>query len=232
MMDLAEKDKYIADHLMKLEPDTLRFMVVDLMAEVERLTGLEVLWKAQNDLNAEENKELRDKVFKRIGEVERLTARITELEAERDRRRDDEPGRFLEWRGIDVEYGGAAVCKDCQGSGVKAYGGTSTWRGGMCGQMITSDVCDKCWGSGNTNDKGADLRKFTGELQAAKRGAVTAYQKGQEDMRESAGETIDCKADDLTRAGAFGPASGFRAAASDIRALPIKEAALSAKEGK
>jgi hypothetical protein len=59
-----------------------------------------------------------------------------------------------------------------------------------------------------------------------------AYQKGQEDMRERAGETIDCKADDLTRAGAFGPASGFRAAASDIRALPIKEAALSAKEGK
>lgn len=36
-MDLAEKDAYIAEHLMKLEPDTLRFMVADLTSEVTRL---------------------------------------------------------------------------------------------------------------------------------------------------------------------------------------------------
>lgn len=39
-MDIEAKDKYIADHLMKLEPDTLRFMVADLTAEVDRLTAL------------------------------------------------------------------------------------------------------------------------------------------------------------------------------------------------
>jgi len=39
-MTLEEKDKYIADHLMKLTDETLRFMVADLHAEVERLTTL------------------------------------------------------------------------------------------------------------------------------------------------------------------------------------------------
>ena len=39
-MDLQEKDAYIAEHLMKLEPDTLRFMVADLTSEVQRLTQL------------------------------------------------------------------------------------------------------------------------------------------------------------------------------------------------
>ena len=34
-MDLASKNKYIADHLMKLTPDTLRFMVADLVAAVD-----------------------------------------------------------------------------------------------------------------------------------------------------------------------------------------------------
>ena len=52
-MDLAEKDKYIEEHLMKLQPDTLRFMVADLTAEVERLKKIEVAAKAIAD-NAEE----------------------------------------------------------------------------------------------------------------------------------------------------------------------------------
>jgi len=50
----------------------------------------------------------------------------------------------LLWRGIDPGY----ECKACGGSGTRAYGSTSTWRGGAGGQMITSDVCDRCWGSG------------------------------------------------------------------------------------
>lgn len=37
-MTLEEKDKYIADHLMKLSAETLRYMVADLSAEVERLS--------------------------------------------------------------------------------------------------------------------------------------------------------------------------------------------------
>ena len=50
----------------------------------------------------------------------------------------------LEWRGIEP----GDECKTCGGSGSRAYGSTSTWRGGAGGQTITGGVCDKCWGSG------------------------------------------------------------------------------------
>lgn len=54
---------------------------------------------------------------------------------------------FLTWmhdyRGVEVP------CRACGGSGVRTYGSTSTWRGGVGGQTITSGVCDKCWGSGD-----------------------------------------------------------------------------------
>lgn len=53
--------------------------------------------------------------------------------------------RFLEWRGIEK------ACASCGGSGYVAYGSTATWRGGIGGQAITTDVCDKCWGSGNAD---------------------------------------------------------------------------------
>lgn len=36
-MDLEEKDKYIEDRLMALSAETLRFMVADHVAEIERL---------------------------------------------------------------------------------------------------------------------------------------------------------------------------------------------------
>ena len=51
----------------------------------------------------------------------------------------------LNWRGIREED----ACRECGGSGMVAYGSTSTWRGGIGGQAITNDVCNKCWGSGN-----------------------------------------------------------------------------------
>jgi hypothetical protein len=44
-------------------------------------------------------------------------------------------------------------CKECGGFGVTTYGSTSTWRGGAGGQMLTSGVCDKCWGSGDAHRK-------------------------------------------------------------------------------
>ena len=53
---------------------------------------------------------------------------------------------FLEWRLIDPD--GLPPCGPCGGSGVQMYGSTATWRGGCGGQMMTADVCDKCWGSG------------------------------------------------------------------------------------
>lgn len=66
---------------------------------------------------------------------------------------------MLEWRGIDTSNGDV-VCKGCGGSGVKVYGDTSTWRSGIGGQMITADVCDKCWGSGKVNAPWTNLRKI------------------------------------------------------------------------
>lgn len=82
--------------------------------------------------------------------------RLHEARAELAKRdADDINDRFLEWRGVET------ACKDCGGAGRKAYGGTSTWRGGIGGQAITSDVCDLCWGTGDANRKGADLRKLT-----------------------------------------------------------------------
>lgn len=51
----------------------------------------------------------------------------------------------LWWRGIEP----GCECNTCGGAGTRAYGSTSTWRGGVGGQMITSGVCDKCWGSGD-----------------------------------------------------------------------------------
>ena len=48
------------------------------------------------------------------------------------------------YRGIEIHE----ACKDCDGFGIKVYGSTATYRGGIGGQMMTNDVCNKCWGSG------------------------------------------------------------------------------------
>ena len=50
-----------------------------------------------------------------------------------------------EWRGLELD----CVCERCSGAGTIAYGSTSTWHGGVGGQMITNGVCNKCWGSGD-----------------------------------------------------------------------------------
>lgn len=57
-----------------------------------------------------------------------------------------------QWRGVDDP------CTKCQGAGVRSYSSTATWRGGMGGCMITTDVCDRCWGSGDEHRHGEDLR--------------------------------------------------------------------------
>ena len=44
------------------------------------------------------------------------------------------------------------ICPDCSGFGVKTYSNTSTWHGGIGGQALRADVCNKCWGSGNKNN--------------------------------------------------------------------------------
>jgi hypothetical protein len=65
---------------------------------------------------------------------------------------------MLRWRNIESEED---ACIGCGGSGVKTYANTTTWRGGMGGQALTSDVCDKCWGSGNKHRPWANLKEIT-----------------------------------------------------------------------
>jgi hypothetical protein len=80
-------------------------------------------------------------------------ARIAELESqvsELQSRRENMHCDMLLWRGITPDFD--KVCRSCSGAGIKVYGSTSTWRGGIGGQMMTSDVCDKCWGSGREDN--------------------------------------------------------------------------------
>ena len=66
--------------------------------------------------------------------------------------------RFLNWRGIDIP------CEKCGGAGSMAYPSTTGWRGGTGGMTVTTDVCSVCWGSGDANRHGADLKKITSEI--------------------------------------------------------------------
>ena len=62
----------------------------------------------------------------------------------------------LKWirhlRGVDTP------CGKCRGMGRRAYSSGSTWRGGMGTAAFTYDVCDECWGSGDADRHGANLR--------------------------------------------------------------------------
>lgn len=69
--------------------------------------------------------------------------------------------RLLEWRGVET------ACASCGGSGQRAYGSTSTWRGRGGGQSITQDVCDRCWGTGDERRHGADLRELHSRVDKA-----------------------------------------------------------------
>lgn len=56
------------------------------------------------------------------------------------------------------------ACPFCGGYGVRAYGSTATWKGGIGGQAITQDVCDQCWGSGLSDRQGTNLKNLFNEL--------------------------------------------------------------------
>jgi excinuclease UvrABC ATPase subunit len=60
---------------------------------------------------------------------------------------------FLDCRGVEN------ACSACSGLGARVYGDTSTWHHGIGGQMMTSGVCDKCWGSGDENKHWTNLRR-------------------------------------------------------------------------
>ena len=69
------------------------------------------------------------------------------------------------WRGVDPEH----ACSRCGGAGTRAYGDTSTYRGGVGGQMITNGPCDKCWGSGDEHRPWPSHRMIDGMRQEIER---------------------------------------------------------------
>jgi len=81
---------------------------------------------------------------------------------------------YLDWmlrhRNIDEP------CDTCGGAGCRWYGSTSTWRGGMGCSMMTMDVCDRCWGSGDKYNLWTDLRALkNGEDAKVKARAATLF---------------------------------------------------------
>jgi len=63
--------------------------------------------------------------------------------------------RYLEEiRGISKDN----ICPKCGGIGERTYSSTSTWRGGIAGQMLTDGICDTCWGSGDATRPWTNLR--------------------------------------------------------------------------
>lgn len=86
----------------------------------------------------------------RIGEIEdERGAEIARLRGALDAYRSEEHERHCAWRDLTCDD----LCHRCHGAGIRAYGSTATWRGGIGGQAITSDVCDACWGSGSKSRK-------------------------------------------------------------------------------
>lgn len=57
-------------------------------------------------------------------------------------------------------------CTKCHGLGVRGYPSTATWRGGVGGSLITVDVCDACWGTGDADRTGVNLRRLFAEEDA------------------------------------------------------------------
>jgi len=49
-------------------------------------------------------------------------------------------------------------CRKCGGTGKRGYANTSTWRHGIGGQVMTEDICDYCWGTGDSENPGINLR--------------------------------------------------------------------------
>ncbi len=65
--------------------------------------------------------------------------------------------QFLERRNIETP------CPKCSGFGVRVYGNTATWHGGIGGCAMTNGICDGCWGSGDKDHPWLDLRTLKNE---------------------------------------------------------------------
>jgi len=66
--------------------------------------------------------------------------------------RDELFAEFMALRGVKTP------CDRCSGFGVTTYANTATWRGGIGGSAMTQGICNKCWGSGDSDRPWLDLR--------------------------------------------------------------------------
>lgn len=88
-------------------------------------------------------------------------------------------------------------CLGCDGLGVKTYGNTSTWRGGIGGSMMTTDVCNRCWGSGDAGRPWPDWRKTEAAIERLRKidakiqRQLTHQPTAGDVLRRSLGETRD-----------------------------------------
>ena len=77
-------------------------------------------------------------------------------------------------------------CKKCAGIGRRSYPNTATFMSGpgvIAGQAITEDVCDVCWGTGDSNRPGQDLRELVT--------VAIKYRKSLKEQGKAKDETID-----------------------------------------
>lgn len=73
--------------------------------------------------------------------------------------------RFLKYRHIQTP------CTKCKGVGKFRYPDTGTYKtvsGMIVGRAFTLDVCDACWGSGDSDNKGEDLNKLSENIRDLK----------------------------------------------------------------
>src|SRR5574342_79379 len=93
-----------------------------------------------------------------------LHREIEDALRERDAAREALRDALKCYRGVSLDR----ACESCGGWGVRLYGSEATWRGGIGGAAMTRDTCDACWGSGDRERAGIDLRTMVAKLCAAR----------------------------------------------------------------
>lgn len=62
------------------------------------------------------------------------------------------------------------ACLSCNGIGYRQYPSTALWREGViAGRAFTIGVCDQCWGTGRTDEKGIDIKALEDEIKGLKK---------------------------------------------------------------
>jgi hypothetical protein len=74
--------------------------------------------------------------------------------------RDEALSEVLRMRGVETP------CETCHGMGVRWYLGAFTWKDAGGGGDRRRDVCDSCWGTGDADRQGVNLRKMAAEEDA------------------------------------------------------------------